>query len=155
MASVSTTRLNIDLELERLCGLPVFADGRLARELPALKVRRASRPPRSRLGFAGPSEWRLSVTVYSGIRQGDLEEVLLHEIVHLHVGVEPGRRRWHGRRFKETLHRAMGEAYGIDGARPRSVCHGAYADELERRRAASRAAAREGDQLLLPLALAQ
>ena len=137
--------------MERLCRLSVFADGRLAQELPALKVRRASRRPRSKLGFAVPGEWRLSVTAYPSSRRGDLEETLLHELVHLHVGVEPGGRRWHGRRFKETLRRAMAEAYGVTGVEPRNCCHGAYANELERIRAARAKAHPRGDQLRLPL----
>jgi hypothetical protein len=131
--------LNLSEELRRLCRLPVFADGRLARELPGLKVRRASRRPRSRLGFAVPAEWRISVTVYPSARLGDVEETLLHELVHLHVGLEPGGRRWHGPLFKRTLERAMAEAYGVRGVRPPHSRHGVYAAELTRLRAAAEA----------------
>jgi SprT-like family protein len=138
-------------ELRRLCRLPVFADGRLVRELPTLRVRRAARRPRSRLGFAVPDQWRLSVTVYPSIHREDIEETLLHELVHLHVGIEPGRRRWHGPRFKETLRQAMAEAYGVHGIDPPSACHGAYAEALTRLRV-EQAARERGDQLQLPIA---
>jgi hypothetical protein len=134
---VSDPHFDLVEELRRLCRLPVFAGGRLAREVPALKLRRATRRPRSHLGFAVPNQWRLSVTVYPSVRRGDLEETLLHELVHLHVGFEPGRRRrWHGPAFKRTLRQAMAEAYGVEGIDPTNARHGAYADELTRLRAA-------------------
>ena len=119
--------------MERLRALPVFAGGPLAASAPELKVRRsASRP--NRVGFAVPEEWRLSVTAYPGIRPGDALETLLHELVHLHAGRRPGGHAWHGRLFKETLRRAMNEAYGICGIAPRNVLHGAYAAAIEMRR---------------------
>jgi hypothetical protein len=131
-------------EMERLRALSVFARGELARRRPQLKVRRARGRP-NRVGFAIPAEWRISVTAYPGVRQCDLQETLLHELVHLHVGELPGdARRWHGRPFRRTLHRAMGEAYGLDVPLPRSVLHGVYADAIER--------ARIPEQLELPLA---
>jgi hypothetical protein len=121
-------------EMERLRALPVFASGELARRRPELKVRRAGRRP-NRVGFAIPSEWRISVTAYPGARRCDLQETLLHELVHLHVGEQPGdARRWHGRAFREGLHRAMREAYGVDVPLPRSVLHGTYAEAIERLR---------------------
>jgi hypothetical protein len=132
-------------ELERLRELPVFADGELARTAPKLKVRRASRRP-NRLGFAIPAEWRISVTDYPGIRPGDALETLLHELVHLHVGRQPGAHRWHGPRFKRTLAAAMAEAYGVVDVQPRNSLHGVYAEAIERRRLSG------GEQLALPLA---
>jgi SprT-like family protein len=90
--------------------------------------------PRSRLGFAIPDEWRISVTAFPGQRRGDAEETLVHELVHLFVGASPGTRRWHGRDFKATLRRAMREAYGIGGVQVNGSYHGAYADALEGRR---------------------
>jgi SprT-like family protein len=142
--------VDLEAEVERLRRLPVFAAGGLATRPPALRVRRARRRPR-RLGFAVPGEWRISVTAYPGIRPGDARETLLHELVHLHVGSEPGRRRWHGPAFREALRRAMAEAYGVEGIEAPSSLHGAYADALEAiaRRAAS---AGRGAQLELPLA---
>jgi hypothetical protein len=136
----------IDLrrEMQRLRALRMFADGPLARSSPELKIRRASRRP-NRLGFAVPDEWRLSVTAYPEIRPGDALETLLHELVHLHVGRRRGGHAWHGRVFKDTLARAMAEAYGIK-LRPRNSLHGAYAEALEQRRR------RVGAQLELPLA---
>ena len=90
------------------------------------------------------------MTAYPGIRPGDLRETLLHELVHLHCGSEPGHRRWHGPAFRETLRRAMEEAYGVEGIAPSSALHGAYAEALEALRA-TRAGGR-GTQLELPLA---
>jgi hypothetical protein len=116
--------------MERLRGLPVFADGPLAHSAPQLKVRRASKRP-NRLGFAVPSEFRLSVTAYPGIRRGDVLETLLHELVHLHVGRAAEANPWHGSTFKRALAQAMHEAYGISIPNPRSTLHGAYAAAIE------------------------
>jgi hypothetical protein len=123
----------LDQELERLRGLPVFADGPLVGRRPELKVRRASRRP-NRVGFAVPTEHRLQVTAYPGIRPGDVLETLLHELVHLHVGRAREAHAWHGRTFKLTLARAMEEAYGVSGVPTRSTLHGAYAEAIERLR---------------------
>ena len=120
----------LDAELERLRALPAFADGPLAERRPQLKVRRASRKP-NRLGFAVPSEFRLSVTAHPGIRPGDILETLLHELVHLHVGRAKEAHGWHGPTFKRVLNRAMREAYGVRIATPRSTLHGPYADAIE------------------------
>lgn len=122
----------LDQEVERLRALAAFADGPLATRAPELKVRRASKRP-NRLGFAVPSEFRLSVTAYPGIRPGDVLETLLHELVHLHVGRAAEAHAWHGRTFKATLARAMEEAYGIAGRSRSSTLHGTYAEALERR----------------------
>jgi predicted SprT family Zn-dependent metalloprotease len=117
--------------MERLRRLAVFADGPLARAAPQLKVRRAQRRP-NRLGFAVPSEFRLSVTAYPGIRRGDVLETLLHELVHLHVGRAAEAHAWHGPTFKRTLAQAMREAYGLAIPPPRSTLHGTYAEAIER-----------------------
>jgi hypothetical protein len=116
----------------RLRQMPVFAAGPLAANEPELKVRRARRRP-NRLGFAVPAQFRLSVTAYPGIRAGDVLETLLHELVHLHVGRAAEAHGWHGRTFKQTLARAMGEAYGVVGPNPRATTHGVYADSIEPR----------------------
>ena len=120
-------------EMERLRALGCFAGGELARRRPELRVRRPARKP-NRVGFAVPGEWRLSVTAYPDIRLGDAQEILLHELVHLHVGELPGRHRWHGRGFRLALHAAMTEAYGLAVPRPRSIHHGYYAEAIERAR---------------------
>ncbi|HTR75161.1 MAG TPA: SprT-like domain-containing protein [Solirubrobacterales bacterium] len=125
--------VRLDLELDRLRALPVFADGPLTRR-PELKVRRARRRP-NRVGFAVPAEHRLQVTAYPGIRPGDVLETLLHELVHLHVGRAREAHAWHGRTFKATLAQAMEEAYGVGGVPTRSTLHGAYAEAIERARA--------------------
>jgi SprT-like family protein len=137
----------IDLrrEMERLRALPVFAHGPLAKSAPELKVRRARTCP-NRVGFAVPDEWRLSVTAYPGIRPGDALETLVHELVHLHVGRRRGRHRWHGSQFKQTMSRAIAEAYGIVDVQPRNTLHGAYAEALEQRRRG------ESEQLAMPIA---
>jgi hypothetical protein len=121
-------------EMLRLCRLPVFGDeaGPLASAPPQLTVRRATRKPRSSLGFAVPDERRISVTAYPGVRRADLEEVLLHELVHVAVG--RAGRSWHGAEFKRTLKRAMREGYGVSGVAGGASIHGAYADAIERRR---------------------
>jgi hypothetical protein len=125
--------IRLDQEMDRLRGLPVFAAGPLKRR-PELKVRRASTRP-NRVGFAVPTEHRLQVTAYPGIRPGDVLETLLHELVHLHVGRAREAHAWHGRTFKATLAQAMEEAYGVGGVPARSTLHGAYAEAIERRRA--------------------
>jgi hypothetical protein len=120
----------LDGEMERLRALPVFAEGSLAKRAPQLKVRRARRRP-NRLGFAVPSQFRLSVTAYPGIRRGDVLETLLHELVHLHVGRAPEAHGWHGPTFKRTLAQAMREAYGVEIPTPRATLHGTYAEAIE------------------------
>ncbi|HEY2333749.1 MAG TPA: SprT-like domain-containing protein [Solirubrobacterales bacterium] len=117
-------------EMRRLRELPAFAAGPLAAREPELKVRRARRRP-NRLGFAVPSQFRLSVTAYPGIRPGDILETLLHELVHLHVGRAVEAHAWHGQTFKRTLAQAMDEGYGVVGPRPRSAIHGVYAEAIE------------------------
>ncbi len=119
--------------MSRLRTLSVFADGPLAGREPELKVRRARRRP-NRLGFAVPSQFRLSVTAYPGIRVGDVLEALLHELVHLHVGRAAEAHAWHGPAFKRTLARAMEEGYGITELRPSNTLHGTYAEAIERTR---------------------
>jgi hypothetical protein len=121
----------LDEEMDRLRALPVFAAGPLAARAPDLKVRRASRKP-NRLGFAVPTQYRLSVTAYPGIRAGDVLETLLHELTHLHVGRAAEAHAWHGPTFKATLAAAIAEAYGIAGARPPHTRHGIYAEAIER-----------------------
>lgn len=126
--------LDLQREMRWLCTLPVFggAEGPLAQGLPTLAVRRAAARPRRNLGFAVPTEGRISVTAYPGIRPGDVQETLLHELVHIAVGRQD--RSWHGRLFRRTLKEAMRQAYGIAVAPARGSTHGAYAEALEQRR---------------------
>jgi hypothetical protein len=119
--------------MERLRALDVFVGGPLAARAPELKVRRARTRP-NRVGFAVPSEYRLSVTAYPGIRRGDVLETLLHELTHLHVGRAAEAHAWHGRTFKATLALAMEQAYGIAMPAPSNSLHGAYAEAIEVRR---------------------
>jgi hypothetical protein len=127
----------LDREMARLRSLQAFADGPLPAREPELKVRRASRRP-NRLGFAVPTQFRLSVTAYPGIRPGDVLETLLHELTHLHVGRAAESHAWHGRTFKVTLARAMREAYGVTARPPSSTLHGVYAEAIEREKADAR-----------------
>jgi hypothetical protein len=120
----------LDEEMDRLRALPVFTDGPLAQDRPELKVRRASSRP-NRLGFAVPSQFRLSVTAYPGIRPGDVLETLLHELVHLHVGRAAEAHAWHGPTFKRTLARAVRDAYNVTIPPPRATLHGPYAEAIE------------------------
>lgn len=120
----------LDREMERICRLPVFANGPLAKRRPELRVRRASRKP-NRLGFAVPSEFRLSVTAYPGIGAGDVLETLVHELTHLHVGRADETHAWHGATFRHALGEAMYEAYGLTVPVPRSTRHGFYAEAIE------------------------
>lgn len=136
----------LDHELERLRALPVFADGPLASRRPELKVRRASKRPH-RLGFAVPSEFRLQVTAYPGIRRGDIQETLLHELVHLHVGRAAEPHTWHGRTFKRALAEAMRQGYGIAIRPPSNTRHGTYAEALERGAAQGRPSELSAGQL--------
>jgi hypothetical protein len=127
--------------MDRLRALATFADGPLATRAPELKVRRARSRP-NRLGFAVPTQFRLSVTAYPGIRPGDVLETLLHELTHLYVGRAVEAHAWHGRTFKTTLARAMAEAYGIGGPPPSHTRHGIYAEAIERELGRERADAR-------------
>jgi hypothetical protein len=122
--------VDLRAEMDRLRALPAFAEGPLPAREPELKVRRARKRP-NRLGFAVPSQFRLSVTAYPGVRAGDVLETLLHELTHLHVGRAAEAHGWHGATFKRTLARAMAEAYGIAGLRPRGTIHGTYAEAIE------------------------
>jgi len=130
-------------EMARLCALPALGGpgGRMALEPPELTVRRARQRPRRTLGFAVPAKHRLSVTVYPGIRRGDMLETLLHELTHLAVGESPESRRWHGRGFRLTLAAAMEQAYGVSAAPAAASRHGIYAELIQRRLAAADLAA--------------
>ena len=138
--------LDLAAETARLCRLEALggADGRLVAAPPELTIRRASKRPKARLGFAIPEQNRLSVTVYPGIRRGDLLETLLHELVHLAIGASAEGRRWHGREFKDDA--AGGDGRGVRGRRrrrseqlPRRLRGGARAQNgREGRRAAER-----------------
>jgi len=124
-------------EMQRLCRIEALggAGGPLVGRPPELAIRRASKRPRTRMGFAVIDEHRISVTAFPGARRGDLTETLLHELVHVFVGVRPGSRRYHGREFKLTLERAMREAYGLGPIKPAHSLHGIYAEAIERRAA--------------------
>ncbi len=120
----------LDLEMERLRA-PGGVRRRTAHGEQSQAQGAAGRARPNRLGFAVPTEFRLSVTAYPGIRPGDILETLLHELVHLHVGRAPEAHAWHGPTFKRTLAWAMDEAFGLSDPSPRSTQHGYYADAIE------------------------
>ena len=120
----------LEQELDRLRALATFATGPLTARRPLLTVRRALLRP-NRLGFAVPSQFRVSVTAYPGIRPGDILETLLHELVHLHLGRSRETHAWHGDRFKCALASAMYEAYGITGLHISTARHGVYAEAID------------------------
>jgi hypothetical protein len=126
--------LDLRKEMERMGALHALGGprGPLVRHTPTLTVRRASRPPRSRLGIAWPDEQRLSVTAYPGIRPSAVLETLCHELVHLYLGRGRGREGWHGARFKATLHAAIVERFEVEVARAPNAYHGHYAAAIER-----------------------
>lgn len=115
-------------EMARYLRLPLFHAMR--RRPPKLTVRRRTQHP-SRLGYASP--WRNEITVcdYPGCTEHDVRETLLHEMVHILIGVEPGSRHWHGPRFHETMREAARQAWGIAplGAQTNRY-HGRYAARL-------------------------
>lgn len=137
----------LDEELERLRALPVFAEGPLSTRRPELKVRRAGKRP-NRLGFAVPTEFRLQVTAHPGIRPGDIQETLLHELVHLHVGRAAEPHAWHGQTFKQALATAMKQGYGVAIRTPSSTRHGTYAEAIERARSQRYGTRNEGGRVV-------
>jgi len=103
--------------------LPVFKDEKSDKRLPiyiytpTLKVRRCADRPTSRYGFcrygfAGKAH--IQVSTWPGQTLSSLLEILLHEVVHAHVGRTKGRARCHhGPLFKAILRRASEEAFGV------------------------------------------
>jgi hypothetical protein len=84
---------------------------------PELQIRRASRKPRTRLGFASFARRLVHIVEYPGIDAHDVRETLLHELVHLKVGPHP---EPHGPKFRSVLRQATEQAFGI---RPRLEKH--------------------------------
>lgn len=85
---------------------------------PSLKIRHANLAPRSRLAFAQPAQNRISVTVYPGIKLVDIQETVLHELVHIFIGrYLICNEKPHGPLFHKVLEAAFVEAF------PKAVKH--------------------------------
>lgn len=97
---------------------------------PELVISRRSRYP-SRLGYAEPWHWRITISTYPGQTLADARETLVHELTHLVVGRRPGARGWHGTEFKKMMLAAFKEAYKVGPVGiPHNVYHGRYAAAL-------------------------
>lgn len=98
--------------LDRFSRLEAFGGDqcRLVDRPCALRIRRATRRPRSRLAFACYTRHLIHVTAYPGQRTADALETLLHEVVHL-ASLD---NRRHDRHFKDLLAAASLEAFGVD-----------------------------------------
>lgn len=128
----------IDLrdELKRMRRLKAFggAKGSLANRNITLKIRRSSSFPSTRLGYAKYWNGEIGITAYPGIDAHDARETLLHELVHLYVGVDfSGGPCHHGQGFKHKFREAMDEAFGFVVNVYSDSYHGKIAAELRRR----------------------
>ena len=94
-----------------------------------------------------PDQFRISVTAYPGIRQGDLLETCSTSWSTSTSAAGRAAHAWHERMFKQTLRQAMREAYGIGDLQPPSTRHGVYAAAIE-----AQLAADSGQLRLLPAA---
>lgn len=131
------TVAGVDLrdEMRRLMRLPCWRRKFDRDGAPELRVRRCSSYPRTRLGWADPYAWKISIAAYPGQDAADVRETLIHELCHLAVGYQRGSRHWHGTAFKAGLRQAVTEAYGvIYPAGP--VYHGRVAAALRQAEAA-------------------
>jgi SprT-like family len=128
--------MDLHTELRRIVRLRVFRDGRLGKELPELKVRQCRYRPSSRLGYASPWDWRISISAYPGQDAADVKETIVHELVHLHIGIDRSdTAHWHGRRFQQTMRQAFRQAYGVDVPFTWNRYVGPYARALRRQEA--------------------
>ena len=98
---------------------------------PELVISRRTKPPLSRMGYAEPWRWRITIATYPGQTLADARETLVHELTHLVIGEEPGSRNWHGPEFKKMMLAAFKEAYKVGPVGiPDNVYHGRYAAAL-------------------------
>lgn len=106
---------------------------------PEMRISRRTQYPSSQLGFAEQIGWgqhRITIATYPGQTLADARETLVHEIVHVFVGLRHG----HDARFRETMTKAFKEAYRV---LPVGVAHnryhGRYAEALMRKEKAKAA----------------
>lgn len=129
----------VDLRDEMTCLLRLKAwNGKFGRppfrHRPELVISRRTQHPTSRMGYAEPWRWRITIATYPGQTLADAREVLVHELTHLVVGHQPGSRAWHGADFKKTMLAAFKEAYKVGPVGvPDNVYHGRYAAALKRK----------------------
>lgn len=143
-----TAGVDLRAELQRLVRLRAFGgpQGPLTRMVPKLTVTHRSRKPSTRLGSALLGSQRIHMAIYPGQTAAMAKEVLLHELVHLHVGTERvnGRRVVHGDRFRSVMRQAFREAYGPDVITHHTTCYvGHFAAALVRQEQAQAAATTE------------
>lgn len=127
-------------EMDKLLKLRVFGgrQGRLFRNPPELVISRRTQYPSSQLGYAEMhgswGHYRITVATYPGQTLADARETLVHELVHVAVGLNHG----HDATFRETMTKAFREAYKV---LPVGVAHnryhGRYAAALMRKETAA------------------
>jgi hypothetical protein len=112
-------------------------DGEMELFPPELVISRRTSYPLSQLGYAQQIGWgfhKITIATYPGQTLADARETLVHEIVHVYVGLEHG----HDARFRETMTKAFKEAYKV---LPVGVAHnryhGRYAEALMRKEKAA------------------
>ena len=139
--------VDLRVEYKKLLKLRTFKKGFFAKDrndkwvlaAPELRISRRTQYPSSQLGFAEQIGWgqhRITVATYPGQTLADARETLVHEIVHVFVGLEHG----HDARFREVMTKAFKEAYKV---LPVGVAHnryhGRYAEALMRKEKAQAA----------------
>ena len=137
--------VDLRVEYKKLLKLKTFKKGffvtdRSGKQVlaaPELRISRRTQYPSSQLGFAEQIGWgqhRITVATYPGQTLADARETLVHEIVHVFVGLEHG----HDARFREVMTKAFKEAYKV---LPVGVAHnryhGRYAEALMRKEKAA------------------
>lgn len=104
---------------------------------PELVISRRTKYP-TRLGYAEPWRWRITIATYPGQTLADARETLVHELTHLVVGHQPGSRAWHGPEFKKTMLAAFKQAYKVGPVGiPDNIYHGRYAAALKKKESSS------------------
>lgn len=93
-----------------------------------LRVRRCSRKPRTRFGFAWWHKMQIRILAYPAIDVHDVRETLVHELVHLVVR-EGGSDGAHGVKFRATLRLACEQLFWIRPTLNR-IAHGEIAGLL-------------------------
>lgn len=137
--------VDLRVEYKKLLRLRTFKKGFLVKDrndkwvlaAPEMQISRRTRYPSSQLGFAEQIGWgkhRITIATYPGQTLADARETLVHEIVHVFVGLEHG----HDALFREVMTKAFKEAYKV---LPVGVAHnryhGRYAEALMRKEKAA------------------
>lgn len=140
--------VDLRVEYKKLLKLKTFKKGFFVKDrndkwvlaAPELRISRRTSYPSSQLGFAEEIGWgqhRITIATYPGQTLADARETLVHEIVHVFVGLHHG----HDARFREVMTKAFKDAYKV---LPVGVAHnryhGRYAEALMRKEKAEREA---------------